>query len=196
MEEKLVDQAPRNVLERLVAEAAKEGLRVKTGVEPEFFILNADGSGPYSYDPLTEEFTLVAFGATLDGDVTVDNSGVETRLDAISDQIPATLGTKAAADSLSVAPATGALTNASDDITPGGTAQQLVASNAARRGLTMQNTSAGDLRVSPWGTASVTAGYQVGPGQLLVLDTPHCGVGAVSVWGSTTGQTFIAAEAV
>jgi glutamate---methylamine ligase len=46
MEEKLVDQAPRNVLERLVAEAAKEGLRVKTGVEPEFFILNADGSGP------------------------------------------------------------------------------------------------------------------------------------------------------
>ncbi|MBA3909682.1 MAG: type III glutamate--ammonia ligase, partial [Rhodobacter sp.] len=46
MEEKLVDQAPRNVLEKLIAEAAKEGLRVKTGVEPEFFILNADGTGP------------------------------------------------------------------------------------------------------------------------------------------------------
>ncbi|MEY2957057.1 MAG: type glutamate--ammonia ligase, partial [Pseudomonadota bacterium] len=45
MEEKLVDQAPRNVLERLVAEAAKDGLRVKTGVEPEFFILNAAGDG-------------------------------------------------------------------------------------------------------------------------------------------------------
>ncbi len=42
MEGSLVDQAPRNVLERLVREAATEGLRVKTGVEPEFFILNAD----------------------------------------------------------------------------------------------------------------------------------------------------------
>ncbi len=44
MEGKLVDQAPRNVLERLVNEAAKDGLRVKTGVEPEFFILSPDGS--------------------------------------------------------------------------------------------------------------------------------------------------------
>ena len=44
MEGKLVDQAPRNVLEHVVAEAAKEGLRVKTGVEPEFFILSPDGS--------------------------------------------------------------------------------------------------------------------------------------------------------
>jgi glutamate---methylamine ligase len=44
MEGKLVDQAPRNVLERLVGEAAKDGLHVKTGVEPEFFILSPDGS--------------------------------------------------------------------------------------------------------------------------------------------------------
>jgi len=36
-------QAPRNVLRRLVDEAAKEGLRVKTGVEPEFFLLNPEG---------------------------------------------------------------------------------------------------------------------------------------------------------
>ena len=50
MEGKLVDQAPRNVLERLIAEAAAEGLRVKTGVEPEFFLLTPDGeqiSDPY-----------------------------------------------------------------------------------------------------------------------------------------------------
>ena len=44
MEGKLVEQAPRNVLKRLVAEAAKDGLHVKTGVEPEFFILSPDGS--------------------------------------------------------------------------------------------------------------------------------------------------------
>ena len=50
MEGKLVRQAPRNVLEHLVAEAAKDGLRVKTGVEPEFFLLTPDGaqvSDPY-----------------------------------------------------------------------------------------------------------------------------------------------------
>ena len=43
MEGKPVDQAPRNVLRRLVAEAAKDGLRVKTGVEPEFFLLTPEG---------------------------------------------------------------------------------------------------------------------------------------------------------
>ena len=44
MEGRDVAQAPRNVLEQLVAEAAKDGLRVRTGVEPEFFLLNAEGS--------------------------------------------------------------------------------------------------------------------------------------------------------
>ena len=43
MEGKPVTQAPRNVLQVLVAEAAKDGLRVKTGVEPEFFLLTPDG---------------------------------------------------------------------------------------------------------------------------------------------------------
>jgi glutamine synthetase type III len=43
MEGKPVQQAPRNVLNNLVAEAAKEGLRVKTGVEPEFFLLTPEG---------------------------------------------------------------------------------------------------------------------------------------------------------
>lgn len=39
-----VDQAPRVVLKQLVARAADEGLRVKTGVEAEFFLLSPDGS--------------------------------------------------------------------------------------------------------------------------------------------------------
>ncbi len=44
MEDKPVGQAPRVVLKRLIAEAAEQGLRVKTGVEPEFFLITADGS--------------------------------------------------------------------------------------------------------------------------------------------------------
>lgn len=43
MEGAPVAQAPRNVLRKLVDEAAKEGLRVKTGVEPEFFLLTPEG---------------------------------------------------------------------------------------------------------------------------------------------------------
>ncbi len=44
MEGEEVAQAPRNVLRRLVAEAAGEGLHVKTGVEAEFFLLTPDGN--------------------------------------------------------------------------------------------------------------------------------------------------------
>ncbi|TVP73148.1 MAG: type III glutamate--ammonia ligase [Rhodobacteraceae bacterium] len=45
-----VEQAPRNVLRRQIAEAAKLGLQVKTGIEAEFFLLTPDGmqiSDPY-----------------------------------------------------------------------------------------------------------------------------------------------------
>ena len=44
MEGEPVAQAPRVVLKRLVAEAASAGLRVKTGVEAEFFLILPDGS--------------------------------------------------------------------------------------------------------------------------------------------------------
>ena len=41
-----VEQAPRVLLKRLVADAAKDGLTMKTGVECEFFLIAADGSAP------------------------------------------------------------------------------------------------------------------------------------------------------
>ena len=44
MEDEEVPQAPRNVLRALVAEAEKEGLRVKTGIEAEFFLLTPEGT--------------------------------------------------------------------------------------------------------------------------------------------------------
>ncbi|WP_434288725.1 type III glutamate--ammonia ligase [Celeribacter sp. SCSIO 80788] len=43
MEDEPVEQAPRNVLKKLIKEAADEGLRVKTGIEAEFFILTPEG---------------------------------------------------------------------------------------------------------------------------------------------------------
>ena len=40
----LVEQAPRNLLRRLVDRAAGQGLEMQTGVEPEFFIIQPDGT--------------------------------------------------------------------------------------------------------------------------------------------------------
>jgi len=45
MNGKLVEQAPRNILKRMVAKAADQGLTLKTGVECEFFLLSPDGLG-------------------------------------------------------------------------------------------------------------------------------------------------------
>ncbi|WP_375456727.1 type III glutamate--ammonia ligase [uncultured Methylobacterium sp.] len=44
MEGNPVAQAPRVILKRLVEQAAAQGLRIKTGVEAEFFLLSPDGS--------------------------------------------------------------------------------------------------------------------------------------------------------
>lgn len=44
MDGKGLAQAPRNVLGRLIDEAAGMGLRVKTGIEAEFFLLSPDGT--------------------------------------------------------------------------------------------------------------------------------------------------------
>jgi glutamine synthetase type III len=44
MDGKLVEQAPRNVLKRVVADAAAKGYELKTGVECEYFLITPDGS--------------------------------------------------------------------------------------------------------------------------------------------------------
>jgi glutamine synthetase len=46
MEGKPVAQAPRNILKRLIADAATDGLQMKTGVECEFFLITPTGSAP------------------------------------------------------------------------------------------------------------------------------------------------------
>ncbi len=55
MEDEGVDQAPRNVLKRLVEEAAKEGLHVKTGVECEYFLMSADGKSISDDDDIADK---------------------------------------------------------------------------------------------------------------------------------------------
>lgn len=54
MEGEDVAQAPRNVLRRLIQEAADEGLHVKTGIEAEFFLLTPEG------DEISDPFDTAA----------------------------------------------------------------------------------------------------------------------------------------
>lgn len=124
---------------------------------------------------------------------------------AITTQLPATLGIKAAAASLSVAPASDAVfavaplaaatTDRSGAIAAGGTAQQLAAANAARRGFWVQNNSAGPL----WITTLTTA-VQSQPSLQLIAgayyESPQggAGTGAISIIGATTAQAFSARE--
>ena len=49
-----VSQAPRNVLRKLIAQAAEEGMHVKTGIEAEFFLLTPAG------DQISDEFDTAA----------------------------------------------------------------------------------------------------------------------------------------
>src|SRR6201999_1893078 len=44
MEDKAVQQAPRIVLKNLVARANSQDMRIKTGVEAEFFLIDPDGA--------------------------------------------------------------------------------------------------------------------------------------------------------
>ncbi|MDG1459859.1 MAG: type III glutamate--ammonia ligase [Pseudoprimorskyibacter sp.] len=54
MEDQDVAQAPRNVLRRLIDEAAAEGLHVKTGIEAEYFLLTPEG------DQISDPFDTAA----------------------------------------------------------------------------------------------------------------------------------------
>ena len=54
MEGKPVEQAPRGVLKKLLAEAAAQGLHMKSGVEAEFHLIGTDGTDiadPHDIDP-------------------------------------------------------------------------------------------------------------------------------------------------
>jgi hypothetical protein len=92
--------------------------------------------------------------------------------------------------------ATVTLVDRSGTIAAGNTQQQLVAANAARRGLWVQNNSAGDLRVNSTGLASATSGLLLPGGQNALYEYPNSGVPvtAISIWGATTGQAFEARE--
>lgn len=87
------------------------------------------------------------------------------------------------------------VTNRSGTITTGGTAQQLAPENLTRTNLVIQNRSSLALEVREDGTAAAAAGsWQIPAGALLAFTDGDAPQGAISIWGSQTGQAFTAKE--
>lgn len=89
------------------------------------------------------------------------------------------------------APILPATTDRSGSIATGGTQQTLAAANGSRAGLTIQNTSASELRVKEDGTpATMTSGYSLQPGSTATVNSNKL----ISIIGLNTGQTWAATE--
>ncbi|MCC6315347.1 MAG: hypothetical protein IT337_15190 [Thermomicrobiales bacterium] len=87
------------------------------------------------------------------------------------------------------------LTSRSGTITSGGTAQDLAAANASRRGFAIQNLSTGDLYFNTEATAVAgQPSFKIAAGQLYETPIHAVPTGAVSIIGATTGQAFAARE--
>ena len=84
-------------------------------------------------------------------------------------------------------------TDRSGTITTGGTAQSLMSSNSSRTGYTIWNTSTGTLYFSPTGTASA-ASAPIPPGALYECPNTAVPTTAISIYGATTGQSFVSWE--
>lgn len=90
---------------------------------------------------------------------------------------------------------TGTWVDKSGTVTLGGTAQQIAASNASRRGFIIQNNSSGDLWFSTLATAVVSQpSMKVASGQAFSVTAPDVPTGAISIIGATTSQSFTARE--
>jgi len=85
-------------------------------------------------------------------------------------------------------------TDRSSTITAGGTAQPLMAANAARKGFSVQNNSTENLTISATGTASANSGIVIPPGALYEAPVNGIPTTAISIFGATTGSRFDARE--
>lgn len=94
-----------------------------------------------------------------------------------------------------VAPPIPTLTNISGTVTTGATAQNAAASNATRKGYSLQNQSSGNLWFSTLATAVQSQpSFLLAPGDFYETPPGGQGTGAISIIGATTGQAFAGRE--
>lgn len=145
-----------------------------------------------SADPATQT-TLAAVLAKISADPSTATlqSAANALLTTIRDRTPALVG-----GAQPIISAAGTLTDRSGTITAGGTAQQLMAANAARIGFAIQNLSAtADLWINPLGAAAASQpSIKLVPGAYFEAPAGFGAVGAISVFSATTGVAFSARE--
>ncbi len=134
--------------------------------------------------PLTVNLTQVAGAAIAAGAGNV-TAGTQ-RVVIASDQAPMTTVLSVAA----------VKTDRSGAVATGGTAQQIMAANPARKGWQLQNTSDTDLWFNALGAAAVAGGssFKLPPNGFYEAPPHGISTAAVSVLGATAGKTFAARE--
>lgn len=76
-------------------------------------------------------------------------------------------------------------------VSEGGKAQLLVGPDGSRRGLWLQNNSAGDLRLVEGGADAATdSGIRIAANGYYETPPSRRGIGSWSVWGATKDQKF------
>ena len=104
-------------------------------------------------------------------------------------------GTLSSSDGIPITSPAATITDISDTITLGGTAQVLSAANASRKGYRIQNQSANALYISTTGTATVSsASFKIDAGAYFESMINGCPLTAISIIGPVTGQAFFAEE--
>jgi hypothetical protein len=90
----------------------------------------------------------------------------------------------------------GAVTDGSGTIAVSGTAQNMFSGGVPSNGYMVQNTSSGTLYISDIGAASAagagSTSIALQPGVLFETPVNYKPPGAVSIYGATAGQTFVA----
>lgn len=90
-------------------------------------------------------------------------------------------------------PTNSALTDVSGNITTASVSQQVVAANASRKYLFIQNNSAGALGINFTGAATLGQGsIQLAAGASFVMESGFVSTEAVNIIGATAGQVYTA----
>lgn len=132
------------------------------------------------------------------GKAWVRTETLESHIQVMKDVGGGSGGSVSITGTVETTPAITDATSASGTITLGGTAQEFMAANAARKGWAIENQSADYIYVRSRGAGGVTNATQdqdsvrIAPGQMYI--PPYTSVNAQSVIGPTTGQAFWARE--
>lgn len=147
---------------------------------------------------VTTSGSVVVQFVNLAGNTYIPTAPFQTLEKKISGGIPIFTGGSAVSSSnpLTVAYTSATLTSRSGTIATGGTAQQLMAANASRKGWWLQNLSTGDLWVNRFGGTASAAQPNIQIPSGALYETPAGGAGStlVSIFGATTGQAFASGE--